>query len=83
MKKEIKQKLDPGMVDFFPRHGRQRQSDPWAQGQTTQQVPGKPSLGNEGKYVKQKAGKYIVEQEGHVPTSARSRTYSFSYVALA
>jgi hypothetical protein len=42
--------------------------------QSTEQVPGQPSLGSEG-VGKQKAGDYVREQGGHVPAPASSRTW--------
>jgi hypothetical protein len=35
----------------------------------------KPNLGSEGNNLKQKAGKDIIEREGHVPATASSRTW--------
>ena len=39
-----------------------------------EQVPGQPSLGSEG-VGKQKAGDNVIEQGGHVPAPASSRTW--------
>ena len=39
-----------------------------------EQISGQPSLGNEGSHQNQKADEYVIEQEGHVPAPARSRT---------
>jgi hypothetical protein len=44
------------------------------QGQSTEQDPGKPSLGSEG-VRKQKANDNVIEQGGHVPAPARRRTH--------
>jgi hypothetical protein len=43
-------------------------------GQSTEQVPGQPSLGGEG-VGKQKAVDTVIEQGGHVPAQANCKTW--------
>ena len=53
--------LGPGMVVHTFNARRQNHADLWVQGQSTEQVPGQPSLGSEG-VGKQKAGDDVIEQ---------------------
>ena len=46
-------------------------------------VPGQPSLSGTGNHQIQKAGEGVIEQGGHVPVPASSRTGSFGHVVLA
>jgi len=41
---------------------------------STEEVPKQPSLGREGNHRTQKAGEDVIEQGGHVPAPASSRT---------
>jgi hypothetical protein len=46
-------------------------ADLWVQGQSTEQVPGQPSLGSEG-VGKQKAGDNIIKQDFIIKTCSSS-----------
>jgi hypothetical protein len=43
--------------------------------QSTEQVPGQPSLGSKENHWKQKDDKDVIDQEGHVSAPASSRTW--------
>jgi hypothetical protein len=60
-------------MPLIPAFRSQSHADLCVQGQSTGQVQGQPSLGNE-EDGKQKAGDNVKEQRSHIPASASSRT---------
>jgi hypothetical protein len=67
---------------FNPSIQRQSHADLWVQGQSTEQFPGWPSLGNEG-VGKQKAGNNVKEKGIMFRPQQAAELHSFGTVALA